>query len=245
MPRLYCPALTTGVVSLSPEESHHAASVLRLAQGDRVVLFDGAGFEAEGEVESADRRQLRVSTKRIEQFPFDAPVRTTLAVALPKANRQAFLVEKCTELGVAAVWPLICDHAVVKAGVGGVERLRRRAIEAAKQCGRKWLPDIRPAMSFAACCQSWSEFDCVGMAHPGADDGGLCTLLRASPRPTRVLVMIGPEGGWSAAELDSAREGKAQLIGLGPTILRTETAALAACAALLLSAGTPEGPHRG
>ncbi|MCO6436611.1 MAG: 16S rRNA (uracil(1498)-N(3))-methyltransferase [Phycisphaerae bacterium] len=235
-PRLYCPVLSSGSLTLSPEESHHAVNVLRLGKGARVVVFDGAGREAEAEVESADRRRLRVTAETVIEYPFDAPLRTTLAVAVPKAHRQGFLVEKCTELGVEAIWPLMSKFSVARTGAGGVERLRRRAIEAAKQSGRRWLPDVRAAMTFQQCCQLWSQFDCVALAHPGSPNGELCDILDGQPLPGRMLVMVGPEGGWSPEEIRQSRTNGARFIGLGDSVLRTETAALAVCAVIFLAA---------
>ena len=108
--RLFCPDLTGSTVVLSPEESHHAATSLRLGVGDGVVLFDGAGSEASGLITRVNRKRVDVEVSDVKRVPFELTCRLTLGVAMGRTHRQAYLVEKCTELGVAAIWPIIAEH---------------------------------------------------------------------------------------------------------------------------------------
>src|SRR3989304_974418 len=110
IPRLYCPGLTMGANTLSVEESPHAANVLRLRGGDPVVLFDGAGREGAGSIARIRSRQVHADVAAVTTRPFETIHRITLAVALAKAHRHAYLVEKCTELGVAGFWPILTDR---------------------------------------------------------------------------------------------------------------------------------------
>ncbi len=236
--RLFCPEIAAGSVTLSPEESHHAISVLRVRPGDEIILFDGAGRLAIGVVERANRR-LEATVGEITNHPPDLTRRLTLAVAMPKSTRQGFLIEKCTELGVAAIWPIITDRSVAHPSAGAIDKWKRRAIEAAKQSRRAWLPTIETPRSFRESLARATEFDAVGFATVDPPAEGLATLVASIPHDGSVLVYVGPEGGFSDAERESAVAVGAVPVNLGPTVLRTETAAIAVCAAVAMSCTTP------
>jgi len=228
--RLHCPDLTLGSNVLSVEESHHAIASLRVKVGHEVTLFDGAGKEAVGHVTRIDRRQLSVEVARISEHPFDVPRRITLAVAMPKTHRQGYLIEKCTELGVAAVCPIITNHSVTKPGAGAVEKWRRRAIEAAGQSQRRWVPTVASPVTFAESTGRISEFDAAGLTDVDPSGRLLADFFSALPESSSVLVWVGPEGGWTDAERGRAIKAGAVKVKLSPTVLRTETAAVAVCA---------------
>ncbi len=265
--RLFCKNLEPGELELSADESHHALHVLRLKKGESVVLFDGAGREAQGVIAGIGRRHLWVEVESVAQKPFELPLKLTLAVAMPKGPRQGFLIEKCTELGAASIWPILTEHGVVRPGRGLIEKWSRRAIEAAKQSRRAWVPMIAEPRTFAESLRDAREFDALCLAHPGADHKSFADFLReasflrgqgeprrsgradsrisitspasvAPPGPKLVsrdgaslLAFIGPEGGWTDEELALGVQAGARAVTLGPTILRTETAAIAVCAA--------------
>ncbi len=236
--RLFCPDLAAGTLTLSPEESHHAVAARRVAAGSTVVLFDGAGGEAQAVVANADRRGVVVDVANVEQQPYDAALRLTLAVAMGKAHRQAYIIEKCTELGVAAIWPMQTERSVTKPGASAVEKWSRRAIEAAKQSKRCWLPMIHAPAMLSEVTINASRFSWVGFA----DAVGPCTpldgLLPSIASDAEILVLVGPEGGFSDTERDVLRGAGAVAVSVAKTVLRTETAAVAVCAAVAMrSAG--------
>ena len=240
--RLFCPTLTEGAVRLSSEESHHAIAVLRVKIGAEVILFDGAGTEAVGHVQRIDRRQLEVNVGRLMRQPFELTHRLTLAVAMPKTHRQGYLIEKCTELGVAAIWPISTARAVTKPGRAAVERWQRRAIEAAKQSRRSWVPHVTAPRSFDESIEHAGDFDAAGITERDASAIPFPTFLAGQSESSSVLVWVGPEGGWTDDERNRAIAAGAIPTGLGPGVLRTETAAVAVCAAAaLLSPGKPDG----
>jgi len=230
--RVFCPKLAVGTAALSDDEAHHAATVRRLQVGDEVVLFDGAGREGLGRITAAGRRTVTVEVARIVERPFETRHRLTLAVAMPKAHRAGYLIEKCTELGVAAFWPITSERSVARAGAAAVAKWSRRAVEAAKQSGRAWIPNVEAPRTFAATCASAGTLDGAFLAELGASLPSLSMRLATLPAPSRVLVWIGPEGGWSPAERDLAISSGGVAVRLSPTVLRTETAAVAACAAV-------------
>ena len=238
--RLFCERLGKGVVTLAPEESHHALVALRGQQGQEVVLFDGAGAEALGVISRIEHHRVSVEVSTVTHRPFELAHRITLAVAMTKTHRQGYLIEKCTELGVAAIWPIIADRSVVKPRAGALGRWSRRAIEAAKQSGRAWVPAIAAPQAFAECLARIGEFDAASLTLPSPGLVTFSRFLAARRKNERVLVCVGPEGGWSDPERDQAIAAGAVPTSLAPTLLRTETAAVAVCAAAAMCAVTQE-----
>lgn len=229
--RLYCPDLAQGEVTLSPEESRHAAASRRVVVGQTLTLFDGAGGEAEATVTKADRGGLLVEVGEVVRYPHDSKIELTLAIAMGKTHRQSYVVEKCTELGVAAIWPMHTERSVAKPGAPVVRKWSRRAVEAAKQSRRRWLPKIEPPRSLAEIVDAFSSFAAVALADTSVEPTGFDVLLQRADAAAPVLVLVGPEGGWSESERTQLCSAGAVVVSLGPTILRTETAAVAACAA--------------
>ncbi len=235
--RLFCPGLTSGELTLTGDEAHHATGVLRLNPQDRVRLFDGEGREATAVVSRVERGSLQVEVGKVELRPFDLATRVTLATAMPRTHRQGYLIEKCTELGVAAIWPVLAERSVTKPRPGAVDKWKRRAVEAAKQSGRAYLPRIEPPGPLAAWLTQVEAFDAVLLTQAGADATPLTEYLDANRSAKSLLALIGPEGGWTDDEVDQARTAGAVSVSLSPTVLRTETAAVVVCAAVAGRAG--------
>ena len=231
--RLFCAELHPGQLLLDDAEAHHARTVLRLREGDAVLLLDGKGGTATARIERIARREVIVNASPAERHPFDAPRRVTVAVALPRRHRQSYLVEKCTELGAAGIWLIDVERQVSKADDETAGRFIRRAAEALKQCGRCWMPDVVGPLTLVQALQPRHKFDAIGILHPAANAMRMSDFL-AQPAG-RFLFLIGPEGGWSDADVQSATSSGATAITMGSIILRTETAAVAACALATLS----------
>jgi 16S rRNA (uracil1498-N3)-methyltransferase len=231
--RLFCERLSVGEVLLSPEESHHALASLRAKPGAEVTLFDGAGAEGAGQISRVHRRQVCVNVTRLSTRPFELAHRITLAVAMAKAHRQGYLVEKCTELGVAAIWPIIALHSASKPRKAEttVQKWSRRAIEAAKQSGRAWVPKVAAVQTLADSVKRVSDFSASALTVVDSSQTPLGGFIASQAEGSSVLVWVGPEGGWSDDERDLALGAGATPTTLGPTTLRTETAAVAVCAA--------------
>ena len=226
--RVYCPDLAAGLLALPTEEAHHAATVLRLHPGDAVVAFDGRGQQGVGHIAEVRGKSVSVEVERVEQRPFELPVRLTLAVALPRQHRQSYLIEKCTELGVAGIWPIVAERSTVQPRSESVDKWTRRAVEAAKQASRAWVPSIDRPQAFGEAWERRGEFDECVVFHAGAQSANWLHWLDEHTTCESVLAWIGPEGGWSPAEL--AITSVVPRVALSPTVLRVETAAVAACA---------------
>jgi 16S rRNA (uracil1498-N3)-methyltransferase len=227
--RYYCPGLpSTGSVALEGDEARHLARVARKTVGDLVVLFDGCGRSAQSQVISIEKHHVNLE---IRECKIDRPrwLDLTLFVAPPKGDRFDWIVEKATELGVSRLVPLRSERAVVDPRGSKLDRLRRTVIEACKQSGRNELMDIAEVASLDRAVQS-PEFRFRGLA----DSGGLAPRQwTVPPSPSKAAVLIGPEGGWTEAERQTAAANGWTSLGLGPTRLRVETAAIAAVALIL------------
>ena len=232
--RFYCPDLKEGINLLPPEESHHAVSSLRAKAGYEFVVCDGRGREAAARVERVTRRQVHVVVERITERPFDLLHRITLAVAMTKAHRQGYLIEKCTELGAAAFWPILAERSVAKPTSTAVDKWSRRAVEAAKQSARAWVPTVEAPQTFAEAVARIGEFSAAAIADPDSSATPFTLFLGNHGEGSTLLVFVGPEGGWSEGECRAAAGAGAVFVKLSPTVLRSETAAVTVCAAAAL-----------
>lgn len=212
--------------TLAGAEAHHLAHVLRAKPGEEVLLFDGSGLEYRAVIEKVGRSEVRLQVLGSEPIDREASLAVTLAVALPKGDRQRWLTEKAVELGVARLIPIETRRGVAQPGDNALERLRRAVIEASKQCGRNRLMEVTPAMRWHELLgQATSEQTCF-VAHPGGTSDSLAGQLAELPPESPVLFAVGPEGGFTDEEIAAATAAGWNTADLGRRILRVETAAL-------------------
>jgi len=240
-PRFFHAPIAPGLVELSEAESRHALQSLRLQPGDEIVLFDGAGRIAHGQIEPATgglgrggrsrgARRAGVRVERVLQVPPPAR-RLTLVVPGCKGDRLSTLVEKCTELGAARLMFTEFERTVVHVRDAALERLARTSVEACKQCRRAWLPEIAVARSLAESIAGVAAGHLI-VADPDERAPGLAGWLHGHAGAAEHLTaVIGPEGGLTDGELASLRAAGGQPVRLGEHILRVETAAIAVAAA--------------
>jgi 16S rRNA (uracil1498-N3)-methyltransferase len=212
---------------LEGDEARHLTRVLRAKVGDTVSLFDGRGREWPARVAAIgrDRVELDAAEPTTDSRPTGIPV--TLAVALPKGDRQKWMVEKLTELGAARLIPLETTRGVAEATASAQARLERVVIEACKQCGRNTLMEIAAGRSLDRLLAEVPAGACVVIAHPGGRPLDAATM---PPTATAMIALVGPEGGFTDEELCIADRAGVIRISLGPHILRVETAAIALAA---------------
>lgn len=218
-------------VVLPPSESRHAATVLRLRPGERVVVFDGRGEEAEVELTAVSPHAVagRVVARRVGVRP---PVVITLVQGLPKGSKMDTIIRMGTEVGVARFIPVLTGRAVARPAAARAERWRRIAAAAAKQSGRSTLPQVDAPRPLE---EVWPEVagSLILLPWEGERSRSLGQVLRAHAGVGAVTICIGPEGGWSKTEVRTAVAHGAHPVTLGPLLLRTETAGLAAAAMVL------------
>lgn len=237
--RYYVSAPIEGALTrLEGAEAHHLLHVMRGKPGDQVTLFDGGGCEFLAQITHATRREVEMTILSKQAVSRESARRLTLAVALPKGERQSWLIEKAVELGVAAFVPLVTERSQVKVTEAVLERLRRGVIEASKQCERNVLMEISPPVV-------WNEFASGTLAGtrlmpvPGATEPLRADMIADELTPA--VVAIGPEGDWTPAEVALANSHGWRTVSLGPRILRVETAAILA-AGMLIGAGPSANP---
>ena len=219
---------------LPAQQGRHAARSRRLAPGAAVSLLDGRGSVGRGVIARIENHSVAVEIREVRKVAFDSPVRLTLATACPKTARQAFLVEKATELGVWAMQPLLCHHSVAIPGASLAARWRRLAIEAAKQCGAAWIPRFGDGQSVESAARGVGEYDLALIAVARTDAQPLVDALPDPASDSSLLALIGPEGGWTDDEIARLTEAGAVPVSLGPRVLRVETACIAVAAAVAL-----------
>ena len=227
--RYFCPVPTNAeIVRLPPEEAHHFANVLRGRIGDPIVLIDGSGCEFLATVTAIQRDKIDVQILSKSVVDRELDFKITIAVALPKGDRQKVLVEKLTELGVQELIPVITERGVAQPTDSAIERLMGQVIAACKQSGRTRFMNIAQPQSMAELCANKSQ----GVTKIFADISGT-RMPHGIARPgSTIIAAVGPEGGFSPAEFSLFKETGWSAISLGNCILRVETAAIALAAIL-------------
>lgn len=227
-PRFLIPApATVGERLELPRDEAAHARVLRVRHGDAVALFDGAGHSYMARIDVAARGAIAVEVTAVEpDRAHESALDLTLAVGLLKSDRIEWLIEKATELGVTRIQPFTSTHTLGQPSPARQTRWRQIALAAAKQSGRSVIPAIAAPIDLAAVLRQP-----VAVRLLLAEQGGQSDLLRLDAgAPASVQLIVGAEGGFTAAELAATRAAGAHLVGLGPRILRAESAAIAALA---------------
>jgi 16S rRNA (uracil1498-N3)-methyltransferase len=225
-------------VVLDAGDAHKIRAVLRLGDGDSIETIDSAGVSFRGELIVAGesvRARLAEGIDRVSE----PRVRIVLAQGIPKGQKMDFVVEKTTEIGVAAIVPFYSSRSAgERVGDAKLSRWRRIARSAAQQSGRQTIPSIETPVAWDELIDRFGEFERVVLAWEVASREPLRERLHAVVADVRsILLVIGPEGGLTHAEADAAQARGAALLSLGARILRTETAGLVACAAILIDSG--------
>ena len=227
-------------LALDEAESHHALNVLRLQGGDKVVVFNGQGVEVTAQVApESTRREVRLVALHKGKTP-PLPCRITLAQAVPKGKNMDLIVQKATELGAAEIAPLLSERTVARledgeSAIAKQSKWQATVIEAAKQCGQNWLPTVAlpssPKDFFGAMTRG--AYDLMLIASLQSDSRHLLRLLEEDAgghptggKPGSALILVGPEGDFTPAEISLAKSAGCRPITLGPIVLRTETAAI-------------------
>lgn len=222
-----------GSVEVTGDEAHHAVAVRRLQVGEELVLTDGAGTSARGVVTATGKRVFAVDVTHVEAEEAPTP-EITVVQALPKGDRGELAVAMLTEIGVARIVPWAASRSVA---VWRGERAAKShakwvatAREAAKQSRRSWFPTVAPLASTAEVAELLADAELAVVLH---EDATLPLAALDVPGSGRIVVVVGPEGGIAPEELEALATPGARPVRLGDEVLRTSTAGLAACAAIL------------
>lgn len=233
IPRIHCDVrLGPGAqFPLSADAAQHVSKALRLKAGDGLVVFDGRGGEYEAAIQRVDRGSVDVKVGAFRDVERESPLQVGLVQGLPEADKMDWIIQKAVELGVAWIQPLVCERSVVRLAGERAERRaqhwQRVAVAACEQSGRNRIPDVRPVLDFRAWLAEAPPAP-RWMFSPGAPP----LAARTQAPPDGLEMLVGPEGGLSEREVEIAASRGCEAVGLGPRILRTETAPIAALAAI-------------
>ena len=233
MPRFYVSAeLNPGLMLELPDNVLRHLHVLRVKAGEEITLFNGNGRAYAARLTALEKRRATALVLDEAAPANESPLRITLIQAVSGGERMDFTLQKSVELGVAEIWPVLSERSIVRlAGERADKRVARWqeiVVSACEQSGRNVVPQVRPLQSYREALADLPAADArllLGLNHAQS-------LQNAAAAPRNITFMVGPEGGWTAAEEQQAFAAGFQAVMLGPRVLRTETAALAAIAAM-------------
>jgi len=215
---------------LKEDEARHIGKVLRLGVGDTIYLLDEEGSTYHAMITARDAKTVEVEI--VEKIPpqKEPSMEIVLGQAIPKAQKMDLIVQKATELGVSSIIPFLSDRSVPLLDAERSLRKRMRwqkvAVEATKQCGRTIVPQVDAIIPFRGLLNRWDENSLKIMLWEDEKNNTLKDLLKTHQPSARVVILVGPEGGFSGQEVNMAREAGFHTVSLGKYILRTETAGM-------------------
>lgn len=228
-PRIYTPQTLTAhnTIALDAEAAHHVARVLRMQSGDELILFNGEGGEYRAVIGAIDKKSVQVALGNCEASERESPLAIHLGIAISKGERMDWVIQKATELGVTQITPLQTERVEVRLNGEREEKKsahwRAIAIAACEQCARNRIPSVNAPQSLAGWLDS-AATEAKFVLHHRSET----SLADIAPPPRSVALLIGPEGGLSELEIALAEKKNFAPLRLGPRVLRTETAPLAA-----------------
>lgn len=235
MRRFFAEKLDTAsdVVSLYGDEARHIYTVLRMRPGDEVLIINGEGCECSARITEASDSSVTLEITDRQICSADPTISVTLYQCLPKQGKMEVIIQKCVELGVSRIVPVVSRRCVVKPEGKDTKLIRWQKVaqEAAKQCGRARIPQIGNTESLEK--TDLSSYDAVLVAYENEGETSLKSVLRSERKLDNIAVVIGPEGGFEPAEVERMLERGGVAVSLGRRILRTETAGMAMLAQIM------------
>ena len=235
MHRFYVPPtdISSDTIRIRDPERHHLLNVLRLKYGDDVQIFDGGGNSYTARLEDTESLPA-IASIQDHQFHPPIPPHITLFQAIPKADKMDLIVQKATEIGVDEIVPMMCERSVPKRGEDAQQkqqdRWERIAIEASKQCGRPRFPKLLPPRTIGECLEQAKNCELSLLLWKNEVERKIKSVLRNHRHIKSISLFIGPEGGFSDAEVENAIGSGCLPTTFGGNTLRTETAAIVAVA---------------
>lgn len=231
-----------GTAYISGEDVKHIYKVLRLKNGDSVIINNCSGKEFAGEISYIDKESVHVDIIEELNFQNESKLRIHLFQGFPKSAKMDLIVQKATELGAVEIVPVFTDRVVVK-NKGGeekkIQRWKKIAIEACKQCGRGLIPDVSSPVSFKEAMDRFENMDLKVVPYENERKLGMKEVFNSSDCKDikNIAIFIGPEGGFSDSEIQAFKDVNSSIVTLGPRILRTETAGFVCISILMYKLG--------
>jgi 16S rRNA (uracil1498-N3)-methyltransferase len=224
------------------EDVKHIYKVLRLESGDKININDGEGNEYLGEIQEVNKKEVKVNLLEKIELNNESDLKVHLYQGMPKSAKMDFIVQKCTELGISQITPIITGRVVVKTELSEfkkVDRWNRIALEACKQSKRSLVPIINTPIEFNELLESLKKYDLVVVPYENQEGQGIRYLTAQVKNKVvkNVGIVIGPEGGFEESEIEALKQLGAYIVTLGPRILRTETAGFVALSLLMYELG--------
>lgn len=248
MPRFFTQDITETGGCITGEDAKHIAKVLRMKVGDELTVCDTKGRDYDCMIEEIGAGEVRLKVLSVAPSQSEPDVRVHLYQAMPKADKMETIIQKAVELGAASITPVMTRRCVSRPDAKSMDkklvRYNRIALEAAKQCGRGVLPDVAlPLPNFGAVCRSLAGYDLALFCYECGGEPLRQLLAEAKPadgKTLKIAIITGAEGGFAAEEAEMAAKAGAKTVGLGPRILRCETAPLAVLSAVMTLTGNLE-----
>jgi 16S rRNA (uracil1498-N3)-methyltransferase len=225
-------SIAGGKITLQGKPLHYLRNVLRAQKGAEIIVFDGGGNEYLSRIDELNAKCSLLSIIDSCRADNESPADITLALGVSKPKSFEFSIQKTTELGVKKFIPLVTERSIPVFNRRRAERTRKIIIEAARQCGRSSFPELEEPLKFPRLIEAAADYGFSILPWEEEEYINLGRTLEKE-RNKKVLVIIGPEGGFSRHEADAAREAGVCPVSLGPRILRAETAAAAVCAIIM------------
>lgn len=225
------------------DDVKHIYKVLRLQPGANININDGCGSEYLGEIIEINKKEVRVKLLEKVNINNESSIKVHLYQGMPKASKMDLIVQKCTELGVNSITPLITERVVVKGMEASefkkVDRWSRIALEACKQSKRSIIPEINTPINFDELLEGIKSYDLIVVPYENKENYGIKYLSKkiSNANIENVAIVIGPEGGFEEDEIKALEEKGAFIVTLGPRILRTETAGFVALSLIMYELG--------
>lgn len=231
------------MVRITGEEAHHIANVLRMHPDESIILFDGSGWDYEIRLQTISSQLVTGDIISRTLNTSEPPIKITLVQGLAKGEKMDFIIQKAVEVGVSRIIPIHCDYSVVKLegkkSAARVERWNRMTIEACKQCGRSQPPPVETVSGFESVRRRLAGQPQI-LFYEQSKEQGLGNIIKQHRQlflEQGLTIYIGPEGGFSPAEIQKFQGNGGWIAGLGPRILRTETAGVVALSILMWELG--------
>lgn len=229
--------IADGVAKIGGDTARQISRVLRLRPGDTICLLDGSGVEHDAEIVSLSKDEIKATIKVSRTCEREPRLRLALAICLPRNDRMDLIVQKGTELGISEYVVVYSERVVAHPTASRFEqklsRWRRIAAESAEQCGRARSPVLRGPVGIGEVAREAGSYDLALVPWEEERQTTIGSVLREARGVESVLLLIGPEGGLAAGEVEALTAAGARPVSLGKRILRTETAAIAACAIVM------------
>lgn len=237
--------ITDNMAYIHGDDVNHISKVLRLKRGEEILISNGIGNEYLCSIDEIGKKEVKCVINKAFKNLTEATIKIVLYQGLPKSQKMDLIVQKCVEIGVVKIQPVITERVVVKpndkSSINKIERWNRIAEEAAKQSNRGIIPKVLEPITFDEAVEELSLMDLAVVPYEKEIGSGLKSLLKDSNEIKNVGILIGPEGGFEESEIDICIKNKIHPVTLGPRILRTETAGFVASTIILYEAGDMGG----